>query len=311
MARAKTHLLVAHDLGNSAGEKKRNAALQQYSNALAKKLDASITLVHAENLNPFSVQTGSYKAVIDHYVKSRENSLASFKREYPSGTKTQFVNGDPVSSLLKVATREKSEMIILGTHGRTGVTRLLLGSVTEEVMRQSRIPVLAIGPKSQSTKADFSKTSLAILMPTSLTQNSARAEKYASELAKKLGAKIIFFHSLREAMHPALQTAFSSQAPSAKLQSYWEELKSKARKDLARRVDQAKSRGLVAEFILDDQHYDSAEGVLKEISRSKADLVVMGTHGRSMMGGMFFGRTAREVVLSSPAPVITVRSKGA
>jgi nucleotide-binding universal stress UspA family protein len=59
-------------------------------------------------------------------------------------TKQIIAEGDPVSQILRVAAEEQADFIVLGTHGRTGLSRLLMGSVAENVIRRATCPVLAV-----------------------------------------------------------------------------------------------------------------------------------------------------------------------
>jgi nucleotide-binding universal stress UspA family protein len=89
-----------------------------------------------------------------------ENWFATLP-EPRGGIETQQViaEGDPVTEILRVAAAEQADFIVLGTHGRTGLSRLLLGSVAENVIRRAKCPVVAVKtPLRQSTdEAEFTE----------------------------------------------------------------------------------------------------------------------------------------------------------
>ena len=74
----------------------------------------------------------------------------------------------------------------------------MLGSVAEELIRQSHIPVMTVGPHAQKMASKFLKqVPIKILIPTSLTRNTWRAEIYGVDLARRLNAEVIFFHNMQ------------------------------------------------------------------------------------------------------------------
>jgi nucleotide-binding universal stress UspA family protein len=224
---------------------------------------------------------------------------------------TLSLEGDPAKEILKLAGKNsKIEMIVLGTHGRSGWSRVLLGSVAEEVIRHSSIPVMSVGPNAQKMASKFLKSSpVKILIPTSLSLNSKRAENYGLDLAQRLGAQVIFFHSMQDALEPLLRVSFSKPHSVPAIREYIEDTKVLLLKQLAQRVQVANKIGVTASGVLDDETFSASASILKQLSRSKSSFIVMGTHGRSLATGFFFGRTAREMILNSPTPIVTIQSK--
>lgn len=304
-------LLLADDIDLDPEQERRSNAVKTCARALAQKLGTSIALVHVEDLSLYPVRVPQYKPLIDRYYKDRKSRLAETADSLNVRCKPIFVSGNPVQELLALSSKRNAyELIVLGTHGRTGVGRLFMGSVAEEVIRQAPIPIMTVGPKAQENADEFlTGPALKLLIPTGLTPNSARAEDYGVALAARLGAEVVFIHSMHEALHPVLQTAFSAPSPPAALHSYFEEIKAESIKQLSLRAKKAFKKGVKASYALDDRTLQSSAAVVKEAKRIGASLIVMGTHGRSMISGAFFGRTARGVLLESPVPVITVRSK--
>lgn len=100
-------------------------------------------------------------------------------------------------TLCKIIEQEHIDLAVVGTHGRTGVRKLVLGSAAEDVFRHARCPVLTIGP--QCGGADPERPHLKhILFPTDLTADSARALPITSAIAEKFGAKISLLHVVEE-----------------------------------------------------------------------------------------------------------------
>lgn len=310
MTKKSLPLLVTDDIALDLEREKRSNAVKTCAGVLAQKLGTSIDLVHVENLLLYPVKTSSFKPFIDRYFKEQKEKFAAIASSFQIPVKARFINGEPVEKIISLASKRNAyEMIVLGTHGRTGLSRMIAGSVAEEVIRKARIPVMTLGPKAQKENEYFRGPILKLLVPTGLTSNSLRAEEYGVDLARRLGAEVVFFHSIRESLHPVLQTAVSVPNPPIQVAELFKELKETAVKHLTNKVKKAARRRVPAKYVLDDQFISASEGILVETTRLSASLIVIGTHGRSLIQGAFFGRTARDVILGASVPVVTVRSK--
>lgn len=142
------HILVPTDFGESA-----ERALD-YAIALAMKSDSKLTIVHASFLSPSSYTAhseGIYWPTDDLMKAGKEaleETLANAKKRYP---RAEAVNtsAEPCQSILETAKECGADLIIMGTHGRRGISRLLLGSVAEKIVRLSPIPVMTISGKAE------------------------------------------------------------------------------------------------------------------------------------------------------------------
>ncbi len=311
MSNKKPAILLTDDIEIAPEREKRSSAVKTCATNIARKLGCSIDLVHVEDYQFYPVSVPQYKPMVESYFQTQQNKLTAAANAFKVRTKPIFLNGEPVRKILSLAAkRDAYEMIVLGTHGRTGLSRLILGSVAEEVIRQARIPVMTVGPKAQEKASRvLSQSKVRILVPTGLTPNSNRAEEYSMSLAKRLDAEVVFFHSMREALHPVLQSAFTAPTASPQIRKFYEEVKGSAIKQLAKKAEAATKKGVSATYVLDEKTSLSSDAILKEATRSESSLIVMGTHGRSLFAGAFFGRSVRGVILNAPIPVVTVRSR--
>jgi nucleotide-binding universal stress UspA family protein len=126
---------------------------------LARQHQATLLVLHVvESLGPENVTYG--EAVSQLEPEAYRRRLEADVRRHvpaPSGIATQYllVAGDPVSEILRVAQEHSCDLIVMGTHGRTGLNRLLVGSVAEPVIRQATCPVLVSKfPMSSTSAAD-------------------------------------------------------------------------------------------------------------------------------------------------------------
>jgi len=119
-----------------------DAALE-HAAALAKSLNGSLLIVHVEE-PPLAYGGGELYYGIPE--PDSERILKMLEDVKPRDASVPFTHrltmGDPAGEIVRIAGDERAEMIVLGTHGRTGVTRLLMGSVAEAVVRRAPCPVL-------------------------------------------------------------------------------------------------------------------------------------------------------------------------
>lgn len=124
----------------------------EYALELARGWGAEVTVYHIAN----AAEIASYKAYsIEDLLTKRQKSLEQFLDEHfaellPLVEVRQKVEiGSPATSILEEAEREGSDLIVMSTHGRTGLAHVLMGSVTEQVVRNASCPVLSVhSPKS-------------------------------------------------------------------------------------------------------------------------------------------------------------------
>ncbi len=146
------HILVPVDFGD---------AMQpgiDLAVTLARKFEARITLVNAFDLTPFTTMTPLAPMLdVEPAIVASEAELEEAARDdlEPTGQRPTpiFRRGTAYEAILAVAKDQGCDLIVLGTHGRRGVARLLLGSVAERIVRLSPIPVLTVHPAPAVEKA--------------------------------------------------------------------------------------------------------------------------------------------------------------
>lgn len=317
--KAQPRILVTEDITPDTEHAGRSLAVRTAAAWLAGNLGTGLDLVHIDDLALYPVNHAAYKDIIDDYMSRQKSELASLGAEIGRSHRIQcrplFLSGAPVAKILELAAKRGAyELVVMGTHGRKGLSRLLLGSVAEDVIRNAKAPVMVLGPQAQGLTRSLAQRSgpPVVLIATDLGANSRKAEAYGLSLAKRLKAKVVLVHCLYQGMHPVLQTAFASRAGGASddtLGALFPKLLIQASKQLDKLRAQFQKAGVPCESLLDQKSLSATQTLLEEISRTQPSLVVLGTHGRTLAAQAFLGRTARTVILESPAPVITVKSR--
>ena len=133
-----TTILFATDLSSECG-----FALN-WTGSLARTLDARLLIVHVEQP---SVPYGGGEIYTDHFFDYHSKILLTMlDRIWPTDPRVPYCHclacGDPASEILRIASEEKVHMIVMSTHGRRGLPRVLLGSVAESIIRRAECPVL-------------------------------------------------------------------------------------------------------------------------------------------------------------------------
>ncbi len=261
-----------------------------YVTALAKKFGSNINVCHVISTTPLSIGAPEaapilYQSETEAAVKQLSDLLntpelkdLTAKSSLPSG-----ILGDALANEIR---ENGIDLVIAGTHGRTGFRRLLLGSTVEEICRISSCPVLTVGPDLIFRKEVTFKN---ILVPTDLSEESLRALPYVISVAQAYGAAVTVLHVLPP------ETASNPDAKS---------LSAPVRKRMMDIFTPALN-SLTTEFMLESG--DTAATILKVANDKKADLIAMGIRNAFMPGVQLRSSVAYRIMIGAHCPVLTCR----
>jgi nucleotide-binding universal stress UspA family protein len=303
-------ILVADDIENrTAVGKRRSKAIQSAASSLAQRLGANITLLYVEDIKTYPLR-GFDSSRFREWHDLHQERLAEMSRQLPVPTIWSLKSGSPAEQILKVLlSRTPPELVVLGTQGRKGVKRLLIGSVAEEVIRHARRPVMVIGPIAQGKDQDLgAHEQMKILVATDLTRNSYAAERYALSLAKRLGARTVLFHCLWDSYNAIMRPSMISGMVPFNIDNILENIREDAVATMQEKVLFFQEHSVPCAHTMEEKAVPSTCAVFREAEQEGYSLVVMGTHGRNAVLTAFFGSTARETILNAPVPVIIVHS---
>jgi nucleotide-binding universal stress UspA family protein len=193
------------------------------------------------------------------------------------------------------------DLIVLGTHGRSGFERLILGAVTEKVLRKATCPVLTVPAQAPDAVPREAGAIRRILCPVDFSSSSEGALEYAAALGQETQARLTVLHVLERL--PDL----AEYADAVGLTEYRHARFEQARVHLSQ-VVKAKVHETCKtdELVLVGSAY--AE-ILRVAHDQDAGLIAMGVRGRGATDLMFFGSTTNHVVRAAHCPVLTVRGK--
>jgi nucleotide-binding universal stress UspA family protein len=210
-------------------------------------------------------------------------------------------SGRPAREILGEVRESPMDLVVMATHGRTGLAHALLGSVTEKVVRTCSCPVLTVKAGEEPPAGAIRD----VLFPTDLSEASLAALAPASELARSLGGSLTAIHVLEE---PRLSIGSVQEVLDVSPETLQERFEKRARAVLRDSVESRLPEGTALKVML--LGGVAHEEIVREASKGAHDLVVMATQGRSGIADALVGSTAERVVRTCPVPVMTVHAGG-
>lgn len=209
----------------------------------------------------------------------------------------------PAPSILNYISDAEVDMITLGTHGRRGPRRLMMGSVAEEVVRRAPCPVLTLrNEDGEGNSISFDPIDR-ILAPLDFSDNARKALRHAREWAGLHDATLDLLHVIEEKLHPAL--SIGGMKTIHELEPNVEE---KALEMLDACMED--TEGPSVDFESHVVTGKTSSAIAEFVEERDIDLVTLATHGRTGIKRFFLGSVAEKVVRYVPCPVLVVRAFG-
>jgi nucleotide-binding universal stress UspA family protein len=280
--------------------------------ALANWYDARVTLFHVCAPVPISAYATVASMMPSSLVGGEDqNAVRKALETFAAidGTSAPIEldigEGDAAKEIVAKAAAAQTSLIVLGTHGRSGFERLMLGSVTEKVLRKAGCPVLTVPPRVTNAALMPSVTFKRILCAIDFGECSMRALEYAMSLAQEASARLTVLHVVEPLPNVPIEDA-SALASIKTVREYIAAAKEEGRELLKRAVpDQVRAYCEVETVLTIGTPYRE---ILRFGDEQAADLIVLGVHGRGVVDLMFFGSTAQHIVRQAACPVLTLRT---
>jgi len=230
-------------------------------------------------------------------VETRLHQWLSPVRAAGIASEVMALDGNnPAARITEIAQRIEADLIVLGTHGRSGFERLLLGSVTEKVVRTVQCPVITVPPPSVATSTLPFKR---VICGVDFSEPSMAALRFAMSLAKESNSSITLLHVLE--FPPA--TDLLSTMP-FDMANYRVAVQEDATRRLVDLLTEDVRTWCQPETRI--AHGKPYEEILGAATECRADLIVLGVHGRNGLDLMLFGSTTNQVMRRATCPVLTV-----
>lgn len=260
-----------------------------YALSIAGRYDSKVYVTHVVDLSPFSTPgpTNALRAIESQAIREAKEAMMELSPVFGSVSNEVLIRkGDVWKEISRIVEEKRIELIVLGTHGREGLSKVIMGSVAEKIFRQAPCPVVTIGPKIHGESDRFAHLH-SILVPVDFSPASSAAVSLATSLAHTNQARLYLLHvtpvdegpelTLKEGLRNLIPSNVEfSFAPKAILEA-----------------------GVPSEKIL-----DRAEELA-------VDLIVLGVKSPAILQGTSTHQTmatACKVVSGAGCPVLTVRA---
>lgn len=263
-----------------------------YVGSIARTFGAKVFLCHV--ITPTPVSVGAAQATQYVYEAETENANRIFANAEVWNDldglekKSLLPSGTFADALVDTIAENDIDLVVAGTHGRTGLTRLLLGSTAEEICRVASCPVLTVGPHLEPDR----KKTEHILMLTDLSEESRAALPYVVQFAQKYGASVTVLHVLpvEAATNPDAQV-----------------LAEPIRRTVVHTYEES-FRNLNVQYVV--EFGDIVPTILTSAQRQRADLIALGVRNAFLPGFQLRSSVAYRVISGAHCPVLTCRHTG-
>jgi nucleotide-binding universal stress UspA family protein len=269
-------ILVPTDFSNNA-----NNALK-YANDFAKAIKNKIVLLHSylPLVGKYNMISGIVAEDIAIQKKSSEKKLEKVSSKYVKVPSSHLVKiGDPIDEIIDAAQKSKSQLIIMGTHGASGLKRILFGSNTSDVISKSNIPVLAIPQRYRFKKINT------IVYATDLN-NTINELKHIIPIAKQLNATI-----------EVLNLNYSYNLNEDKKQVVEKKIKALSYK----KIKLIEQKATLEQTMI--------EQIKKYLIKSKPQLLVMFPEDKDWFDKIFISSKTEELANQIKLPLLSIRKK--
>lgn len=285
----------------------RAEGAEAYACKLAESWGATLTVMSvlefAPGLDPEYPVCRLYLAELMKQATRDLDQLKARTADRGIAVRTRIETGIPSEAVLAAAAAEDTDLIIVGTAGKTGLAHVLLGSTAERIIRTAPCPVLAVRAERPGAEHGGGGTSHPvgldrIVVPVDFSDCSLNALEYAAVVAQRAQASVLLLHVMEPVSYGLDFTLPLSAAREHK-----------------RDVVAGRLAGLVAALGAANVKAESLvrgglprDSILDTARTWSADVIVMGTHGRRGLSHAFYGSVVESVLRKSHCPVLTVRS---
>ncbi len=282
-----------------------------YAKELASRLDLEVVLLHVAS-PAASDSLPMYRAYVEHAAEILKLEAAEVRKKVGPGpegesvqVKGEVIEGYPADEILRYAGDHEIDLILMVTHGRSGIRRWLLGSVADKVLQASWLPVWLV--RAGAKGAAYGEQ-LRFLVPLDGSELAELVLPHVETLAKQRTTEPVELVLMR-VCEPLIVPPIGAPEASLNWAKVAEEHMAGTRQAAEEYLRGIKDRfeGTGIKATLEVAEGSPADEVINYLNRNQCDLVIMATHGRSGLSRWAYGSVAEKVLLGASCPIFLVR----
>jgi nucleotide-binding universal stress UspA family protein len=297
-----TKILIPLD-GSKTAEK-----VLPYARFVAGALKLPVELVAVIDIVEMTTHMSADRArhldtMMEDSVRNSEQYLKGIAGTFPTGTKCRVEKGKAEQVIIETAAADKGTLITMATHGRSGMNRWLLGSVTEKVLRGGTNPMLLVRATEEG-KTDSAATVKSIVVPLDGSELAEGVLPTVAELAKTLKLAVVLF---RAYSIPTSAYAGGEGYYAVNYEELLTAMKEETVDYLEKKTEAVKKLGIANVSYVAKEGF-AADEIISLSRKSPDNLIAMCTHGRSGVKRWMLGSVTETVVRHSADPVLVLRA---
>jgi nucleotide-binding universal stress UspA family protein len=295
------HVLAPIDFSSAS-----TAALT-FGAGIAGAMDARLTLLHVypysvpdSEVRPYLPQVPPVDQATKAAVLDDLSHMSVAARAVVRQVQVAMLQGDPSEEILAYAESHGVDLIVMGTHGRRGLDRIIGGSVTERVARDAGVSVVVVHdprPDAFVSPPRLSK----IVCAVDLGESSDDTLETAAMLARVAGTRLTVLHAIESGRWEASWSVARGEED-----AHVRGLSERGYRRLGELLARHRHSGVALEPAVVVGH--PRQAILEAVARERADLLVIGAHRMSRMNRVLFGSTAEHVLRAARGPVLIARA---
>ncbi len=301
-----------------------------YSAALCKEFNATLVLVHividVESYRGEGVTGFDNIKLQEKNIQKAKEHLGKMVKDLTIDHEIVVIKGTPADEICRLATKKEIDLVIAAPHGKSGIKKFLLGSVTEKLIKSLTCPLLVLHTKQHDfiSLYDYEMKLKKILVGCDFSPDSKLAFDYGLSLAQEYQAEIYLTHVIKPTEYVELKASdYISIAPGnyARWQSSdYLEMQKKVTAENREKIQELRKRlEKQLYYMLPDESKDWCtphtnvltgepyKELVKYAKDQKVDMIVMGIRGHTLWEKLLVGSTTDRVIRHAPCPVLAVR----
>ena len=278
------------------GSKLAETALA-HARELAEAFGSEIRLVSA-----CPSRDNDHGRMIQAYLNERADTLKGEIRNPVATVRTEILEGDPAERIVDDACREKADLIVVASHGHTGILLWAMGGTAQKIVHDSPVSVLLVRASARAGKNSLPGSFGKILLPLDGLESGESSLPCALEIAEKLNARVTLFGVVESGRRVH---TIGGQDYVHYSEQRVDEMQSELKAYLDRTAEKFVKLGIPV--CREIRFGDAAHEIIKYSGRSGTRIVIMSGHNRSGLRKWVFGSVSAKVLHAGKVPLLLVR----